>query len=688
MIVRRIAMLVLAAILAPPPSSYPQGDDKNPQLRIEIDVTGKALKKNKEDWIELRSKNFLVVGDADEGDLRMAASELELFRDRFAQLFPRAKQLSSVTTRVVVFRDGSLLRQLSPVSDDKPSGDRGYIRPAKDINYIAVKAGEQLSTDIIREYIRMLSRDSISPVPFWFQTGLEEYFSTYKLQRLGADRIVSLGLDGYKHRPSEKNLIPLATFFTVTRDSLATASADTQELFYAQSCTFFAYLIQTRRVAASLRFINAVTEGQPVQSAFRDTFKLPLQTFEENLRRHIQASRNNGWYTTFVAYTLNKTRAFTQILQGARNAEGELSWNPMVMPANFDTIRVEAEAAPVRVLPESDTEYYRGDLLVHMDRARDAVSYLEHSIELDPKHSGAYASLGLIHAKDGRYDKAWDFLKKAIESDPSNYLAHYYFAWAIREESEGVGSTPQDMQAMKDALRKSIELAPEFVESAEMLAEAHWLTRDDLNSAARLLIDGLKRSPGRETLLLTLAKVVASAGQASSAAWMLQRIASSGAADATMKASARDMLLQLNLPPEQKSIFGEFAVNEFGNASDQSLDVRLAALEKDKKAKARDRTAEKYVRGILTRVDCNKGLTIYLLVGTPPLPQRPPTDERTENLHADTPGNVEWVTDTGQETTTVACGEMSRRVAVTYRPERKGLRMGVPLVVEFLTLPE
>jgi hypothetical protein len=65
-------------------------------------------------------------------------------------------------------------------------------------------------------------------------------------------------------------------------------------------------------------------------------------------------------------------------------------------------------------------------------------------------------------------------------------------------------------------------------------------------------------------------------------------------------------------------------------------------------------------------------------------------DERIENLHTDTPERVDWVTDTGQTLNFIGCGVTPIRglVAITYRPARKGLTMGEPVVVEILNLPE
>jgi hypothetical protein len=137
-------------------------------------------------------------------------------------------------------------------------------------------------------------------------------------------------------------------------------------------------------------------------------------------------------------------------------------------------------------------------------------------------------------------------------------------------------------------------------------------------------------------------------------------------------------LADLNLTEEQRRQFSDFPVNESRVA--RGVDVRKVIKERGKK---KDGTPEeKYVRGTLTSVVCSKGLTLHILMGKQGI------DERTENVYAESAEDIDWVTDAGDEVGPVACGSTFRRVAVTYLPQRKGLRMGIATVVQFITLPE
>src|SRR5262249_43328935 len=87
----------------------------------------------------------------------------------------------------------------------------------------------------------------------------------------------------------------------------------------------------------------------------------------------------------------------------------------------------------------------------------------------------------------------------------------------------------------------------------------------------------------------------------------------------------------------------------------------------------------KVVRGRLTDVQCKNGLTLYLQIGTSQI------DQRIENLHSDSPANIDWVNDSGEEVEAVKCEKprIARLVSIAYKPKRKGLMMGEPVFVEF-----
>src|SRR6185437_4620754 len=83
----------------------------------------------KETWISVRSKNFFLIGNASEKEIRQVAERLEQFREVASHLFVKANQASPVPTRVVVFKNDASYRPFKP-----NAYTAGYFQPGPDVN--------------------------------------------------------------------------------------------------------------------------------------------------------------------------------------------------------------------------------------------------------------------------------------------------------------------------------------------------------------------------------------------------------------------------------------------------------------------------------------------------------------------------------------------------------------------------
>ena len=94
----------------------------------------------KDQWLQVRSKNFFVIGNASEKDIRKAATKLEQFRETFRQVFGSLNLTSAIPTNVVVFKSGSSYKPFQPKRDDGKidTNIAGYFQPGEDVNYITL----------------------------------------------------------------------------------------------------------------------------------------------------------------------------------------------------------------------------------------------------------------------------------------------------------------------------------------------------------------------------------------------------------------------------------------------------------------------------------------------------------------------------------------------------------------------
>jgi tetratricopeptide (TPR) repeat protein len=65
----------------------------------------------------------------------------------------------------------------------------------------------------------------------------------------------------------------------------------------------------------------------------------------------------------------------------------------------------------------------------------DAVRHLEEALRVDPKNAGALNGLGFTHARLGDMQKAVEYWKRAVESDPYQFDALFNLALALSEIS-------------------------------------------------------------------------------------------------------------------------------------------------------------------------------------------------------------------------------------------------------------
>src|SRR6266446_7707255 len=134
----------------------------------------------KDTWTSVRSKSFLLMGNANEKEIRQVGIRLEQFREVFSRLFPQINFRSPVPTTVVVFKSDSSYRPFKPSANTA-----GYFQAGPDVNYITLTTevhGEQDPFNVIfHEYTHLLVNNTVGNVPVWFNEGLAEYYSTFSI---------------------------------------------------------------------------------------------------------------------------------------------------------------------------------------------------------------------------------------------------------------------------------------------------------------------------------------------------------------------------------------------------------------------------------------------------------------------------------------------------------------------------
>ena len=624
----------------------------------------------KEAWTSVRSKNFLLVGNASEKEIRQVGARLEQFRDVFTRLFPNAQFTSPVPTTVVVFKSDASYKPFKPVVEGKPSDVAGYFQPGEDVNYITLtteRGGvEGPFRTIYHEYVHQFVNSTLgrASVPPWFNEGLAEYYSTFEMSD---DRKVYLGnlIENHLLLLREQRLIPLKQLFEVDYYSLERNKHDTRTLFYAESWALVHYLLlgnEGRRAAQLGRFVDLLAKKTPTEEAFRQAFQTDIPSMEKELRDYVERHSFRAQVATF-----------------ARRLE-------------FDT---EMRAAP---LTDAEAEGYLGDLLLHIDRPADAAARLEHALQLDPKLAQAHASLGMALARQRRFDEALGHLREAVAAGAQNYLAHYYYAYALsRQGMDESGRVPgysaEAAREMRAALRRAIELKPDFPESYHLLAFVNLVRNEDLDEGVAVLARARALAPGNEHYAIILAQIYLRQENFDAARRAVEPLARE-TADPRLRAYAQSVLDAVNSTQEQLARFkaareaaggggnpaagggapaagpdapprlrrrsdaGEEAATPTPGKSDDELasDALSSALNE---ALRKPLAGETRVRGVLARVECGaRGLVFVVREGS-----------RLLRLSGKSFGEVHIMAYTPEAGGELACGPRrpESQVVVTYR---------------------
>ena len=428
----------------------------------------------KDSWISVRTKNFLLVGNAGEKDIRKVGLKLEQFREVFTLLFPKIRFNTPVPTTVVVFKSDDSYAPFKPNPNVA-----GYFQPGPDVNYITltteVRGRQDPFSVIFHEYTHLLVENTFENIPLWFNEGLAEYYSTFSITD---DQKIALGTAIGNHvlLLRESKMLPLRTLFEVDHKSPHYNEKNKQGIFYAESWALMHYLIigkpgMTEHLGKFMELLGAKT---PLEQAFQQAFGVPFEVMEKELREYVKKDRYN-------------------VLNGHFQKKLELDTN--------------AEATP---LTEAEAQAYLGDLLVH-SRRKDAYTYLEKALKLDPNLGMAHASLGMALFYEGKVAEAHASLERAVAANSQNYLAHYYYAFTLSRTSAGEGPVtgypPETVAKIREHVKKAIALRPDYPESYKLLAFVSAVTGEGVDDAIASMKRVLNTVRGRQDFVIMLAQL-------------------------------------------------------------------------------------------------------------------------------------------------------------------------------------
>ena len=419
-------------------------------LLLTVQVEGK------DSWTRVQSKNFTIVGNVSEGEMRKIAFKLEQFRQTLSLILPKAAIATPIPTTVVLFKSDQAFRPFKPRYQGKIKENvGGYFLPGQHRNYIVLNADKQNLNPyevIFHEYEHFVLHNSIVKLPVWLDEGLAEFYSTFETDGELKTRV---GLPVAQHifYLRSQPLLPFKTLLAVDHKSPHYNESSKAGMFYAESWALVHFLMngnEQKRQPQLIRFIDLLNSGTSIEDSFQKAFQVDFNTLQKELDSYVRR-----FLFPVLAITFRQQ------------------------------LNTEKEMMAVQ-LSEAETQYYEGDLLLQMRQVPEAKSFLEKSIALDPKLSSSQVSLGFLSLLERQPGEAEKRFQAAIESDGNNYLAHYYYG-------EMLTANERYEDAIK-AYQQAIKLKPDLGVLYSNLGYAYLKTNNE-DEAVKTFEKGSGASP-------------------------------------------------------------------------------------------------------------------------------------------------------------------------------------------------
>ena len=426
----------------------------------------------KDKWINLTSKNFIIISNAEEGPTRKLALKLEQFHFAFSTIFKLPLE-SPVKTTVMVFRNESSFNPYKPIYNGKPANVAGYFQGGEDENLIVmdISANQERPMSVIyHEYSHLLTSKTPRDWPLWLKEGLAELYSSFDV----LNGMVLLGLPISRHVSllRQKTVIPLNDLLSVGHGSPLYNERDRQGIFYAESWALCHYIMigdSNARETQMVEYTTLINQGINSDQAFAQAFKLSRAEVEKRLKNYISGN----------TYTANTYKL--------PNIEAEK----------------DISAIPIS---EAEIQYYLGNLLARTNRIDEAEILLKRAVEMDSRLAGPYEGLGFVAVRRHRFDEALENFKQAVTRGSKNHLAHYYYAECLLRQAVG-NVSPRLAQQIGDELKVSIKLMPGFAFAHYALANLAAMTEENLKEGLESATAAIKLEPQNKRFALALAQL-------------------------------------------------------------------------------------------------------------------------------------------------------------------------------------
>lgn len=424
-----------------------------------------------DNWVEVRSPNFLVISNAGEKQARKTALQFEEIRQVFRQSLKVASGHPSPLITVIAAKDENTMKQLLPEDYVKGHAHHaGYFVGGMNMYFAVVELGDGTEDyeTFYHEYYHSLTVPYFPNLPLWVAEGLAEFYGHTQIdgKSVGMGQADSNLVAELQREP----LIPLNILFKIDRSSPYYNENQKTSIFYAESWALTHYLMLGDRSAhrpAFVAYLNALDQGKSQEDAAAESFG-DLKKLQSNLSNYL---RSAAFYY-------------------------------MRMPFTAQISDTDLKAQPIS---DAEAEAYEGGFDAIRRRPSDAKRLLDEALAADPKLPQGYEFTAISDYISGDHDAALAAVSKAVDLDPDNSLTRYLRA-ELTTMANGFMAAPAQVE---EDLRQSIHLDPNFAPPYGLLAVYMSAHDENLPEALSFAQKAVSFEPANATYQLALAQVLA-----------------------------------------------------------------------------------------------------------------------------------------------------------------------------------
>ena len=458
--------------------------------------------------VKVTSDNFVFIGNVRVSEAKSLVAELEAYRYAILKLLGKNLRPEAIPVRIYSVKNGAELQEITGHVNIGGVYKSTFDGPI----FIVNSAGgfgkdKKAQKTALHEYTHhVLATYTDIFYPRWYNEGLANYFSTFKVGNNGQF------IFGLPDRPFDK-ILRKKTWMTteIVVNSIKhypfkhygnkNGGLGSSDFFYAQSWLAVHYLRSTPDEAANIRkYLALMNMYTRPEDAFARAFKRTPQEFHKQLRAYSKARK-------FQVIHMNPNYAATQKpLVVSRLDYGLAQFHKaeamrLFSGAGVETENIETEYDKASMALASsnrkraDILAARVDLALRGNHYSKAQELITRALAISPKNAVVNRSAGMVYmsineAGDITPNKidmelARGYFKSAILINPDDMRAHYQYvkSYAL------VNEQPSDQALISAEMTLNYYRNLKFVESNLMLAkvlvhgEKYELAREALDRA-------------------------------------------------------------------------------------------------------------------------------------------------------------------------------------------------------------